>query len=99
MMAFAMDHSDDLHPVGFDEEKHLVRKAAGQDAPHVLIDHGVMERVFGEDAKGGMDFSEELVSEGGLTVFVPIEGFGHVGLRLGSDDEAVAHFRRDMIRA
>jgi hypothetical protein len=94
-----MDDADDFHPVGFDEEEDFVGKAAGQDAPHVLVEHRVMERVLGEGAKGGMDFREELVAEGGLAVLVPIEGFGHVGLRLGADNEAVAHFRRDVMRA
>ena len=58
-----------------------------------------MERVFSDGAKRGMDFCEELVTEGRLAFFIPLERLGHVGLGFGPDAEAVAHFRREVMRA
>ncbi len=57
-----------------------------------------MKRVLGERAESGVNFHEKLVTESRLTALVPIEGFRHLGLRLGPDDEAVTHFRRDVMR-
>ena len=94
-----MDDPEHFHAFVLHDEKHLVGKTAREHAAGVPIQNGIMDRMFRHGAKGGVDFREELVTETGLTIFVPVERLGQIGFRLGPDDQRVAHFRRAVMRA
>lgn len=98
-MALGVDDCDHLNLFSFNQEEYLVRKTTGEDASHIFVEHLMMERMVGNGSKGGVDFGEEFVTESGLAFFVPIESLRHVGLGFRTNDEAVAHFRREMMRA
>lgn len=98
-MALGVSDRDHLNSISLDEEEHLVRKAAGEDAPHILVEHLMMERILSDGSKRGVDFGEEFMTEGGPAFLVPIESLRHVRLGFRANDEAVAHFRRETMRA
>jgi hypothetical protein len=98
-MAFCVNDSNHFNPVVLDIEEDLVRKPTGENAPHVPVEHEMMERISGDGVESGVDFSKKFAPKAGLTLFVPVESLHHVGLGFGPDEDAMAHFRREMMRA
>src|ERR1041384_1119148 len=90
-MAAGVNDCNDFHYVAFNVAQHLVRKAASQNTSHVLVEHLVMERVFGGIAEGHLDFAEKFVTKALLALFIPIECLRHVRLGFGANEEAMAH--------
>jgi hypothetical protein len=85
--------------VGLDKEEYFVGKSAGQNPPHVSVEHRMMQWMVTNIAKGSLNLSEKLLAQAGLPFFVPVESLGHVRLGFWPDDNPMAHFRREVMRA
>lgn len=59
----------------------------------------MMEGILSDGSKHRLHFGEEFVTETGLAFFVPVKSLRQVGFGFWTNDEAVAHFRRETMRA
>lgn len=98
-MALGVDQGDYFNLIGLKKEEQLVGKAPGKDAPHILVEHRMMEGILSYRSKRGLNFGEKFVTKSGLAFFVPVKSLCHVGFGFWTNNEAVAHFRRETMRA
>jgi len=94
-----VNHAQHFHALTLHDEKHFVGKPADQHAPGVLIKQRMAQRILGHRAQHHTDLLQELVPQADAAGFIPIEGFGQLGFRLGPNDYGMAHFERPVMRA
>jgi len=57
------------------------------------------ERIFFNLSENQPNLSEEFVPQALLAPFIPVELLAQISLGLGPDDEPIAHFLREVMRA
>ena len=73
-------------------EENFVREAARECATNRVVDLWKTRRVTLDRIHDGVDRKQEIGTESGDMVFVPVESVHDLGFSFGPDDEPSAHF-------
>lgn len=91
--AFSVEDGENDNSMLFEHEENLIGKSPDQCTAEVPVHHRKPLGTAEDGVKGGVNVKQKVRPESGDSLLIPVEGFAHFRLGLGTDKQLVLHLR------